>query len=381
MSYENKWIYEGIKKISLDLFTLYLAKNDWKKVEDLKKCQLWSFEDHEFYIPNSDKYADFHLRISEMIKKLQDIENRDLIYIIDDINDSRSDILRVRVDDLFTQEGTMLIEKAGKFINETLNLIRYSASAAEQKRKYYKSQPPKIVKDYLDNNVRMGQTERGSFVIKIISNIPVVELENTQEEFKGMKKPPFQREVIKTLAIALESTKKLIDQTKDTRSEEYILRTVEKGVSANLCDALDSLTNVVSNQDVEFSFAWSPIVEELELLPRKLTFNNSNSEYLRTVSEVLKKEDSETTKRISGQVVSLHREPGEESGEITIKDNETGHKYRIELSDDVYSKAVEAHKKKSLTSCNGEIERRGNTYSLKNVEDIEIQTQSDLGFN
>jgi len=108
--------------------------------------------------------------------------------------------------------------------------------------------------EYL-GRVRMGQTERGSYVLTILS--PVAPALASQSELRLDDEPPepFERQV--TLAEGLAALEHAARQAAASGGLSPLEEAVPFGVSANLCEAVAGLAAVSPAEGIEVRVAWS----------------------------------------------------------------------------------------------------------------------------
>jgi hypothetical protein len=190
--------------------------------------------DEEIVLPLREEVGDFALRVSEVLKVLESVEHRSQLEILRDLLTSSSDLIRVRASTGQTTNGSIPLDLAVLFVEEARDLMLAAACSTVGPRAYYARRKPAQANDYL-RGVRMGQTERGSYVLTILSPVPpslrAAEPEDAPPE-------PFERKVSRTLATALASVRTAAQRAAVTGDMQPFREAVEFGVSANFCDAL-----------------------------------------------------------------------------------------------------------------------------------------------
>jgi hypothetical protein len=78
----KEWITEGIEKIKLNTLNAYLIKTGWKREEDAGNWQLWESEGNYLYVPISEKFSDFKIRMADVANTLTNIEKRDMLFML-----------------------------------------------------------------------------------------------------------------------------------------------------------------------------------------------------------------------------------------------------------------------------------------------------------
>jgi hypothetical protein len=96
------------------------------------------------------------------------VERRSESEILQDLVTTSSDLIRVRAPSREAESGSLPIEEAVAFVERSPDLVLAAACAAITKRAHFASRKPTKAMEYLSRE-RMGQTERGSDVLTILS--------------------------------------------------------------------------------------------------------------------------------------------------------------------------------------------------------------------
>jgi hypothetical protein len=152
----------------------YLRSKGWRQDGDLGvKATLWvrANETDEIILPKRNDFADFDLRIAEVLKILEKTEARSQLDILRDVQTTSADLLRLRSSSRDATDGSLAIDDAVSLVESSRDLMMAAACAAIDRRPYYATRKAQQVTEYLEK-VRIGQTERGSFVLTILSPVP-----------------------------------------------------------------------------------------------------------------------------------------------------------------------------------------------------------------
>lgn len=141
--------------------------------------------------PTLNEYA---RRMAEVVQTLEVAEARSLLDILHDIVATSADIVRIRLQHSLIESGAIPLEYGMKMIEQGRELLLAAACAAVQRRAYFGARKPQEAVDYL-RGLRMGQTEQGSFVLRIQSPVtPLFQRPLTPEDGEE-EEPPFDRRV------------------------------------------------------------------------------------------------------------------------------------------------------------------------------------------
>jgi hypothetical protein len=94
------------------------------------------------------------------------------------------------------------LEQAVAFVERSRDMVLAAACAAITKRPYFATRKPTRATEYL-SRVRMGQTERGSYVLTILSPVAPELVAECQLPLDLEMPEPYERQVTRTLAEAL----------------------------------------------------------------------------------------------------------------------------------------------------------------------------------
>ena len=133
-----------------------------------------------------------------------------------------------------------------------------AACAALDKRVYYATRKAQRVMEYLAR-VRLGQSERGSYVLTILSPV-APELRPIQGELPLPAEilEPYERRVARSAACeALIALDEAARQAATNGDMGPFHAAVRRGVSANLCDAIVGLSTVSPGEDLDIHITWS----------------------------------------------------------------------------------------------------------------------------
>jgi hypothetical protein len=338
----------GLKPLSVKQ---YGEARKWKSVEGVKG-RIWVLAHPEIplkqlHIPMDSEIPGFGDAMLEVANRLSAIEERDLLSVLSDLHCVDSDVLRFRIsspdsrmgevpflDDIALREGAKkaLLAAACSVVKPARHHPRMSRGPAEQ----------------LIKNCRSGQTEHGSYVIKIVCPLFSVEKEA----------PPLPTEepfVRKATRLLMTATSRLIKGIEENSVDRVIEKdgTEGKSITWNLCDALLRM-QPPDDGKLELKAQWgSP--RDLELpnnTPACVAFPVEYFPVIEKVAGLLRpSKEMDTPQMFVGTVESLNGDVGEDgnrAGEVILSllDREAGEalKARVNLDASMYELALQAHK-------------------------------------
>jgi hypothetical protein len=333
----------------------YAKAFGWKQIQEAVDDRLFvmtnpDFPRRQLVFPMDDSLSDYSESVYRALLKLAEIQNQTPNQILNDIRCFADDVLRYRIDSPRQLNNGIPFAFAGNIMDAVRRLFLSAISMA---------QTPKIVYNRLAPNegfsllsaLRFGQTEQGSFVLRV--ECPVFALENSDsgtlfsdgDNATLIRKTTVSiRRGLQELVTAIE--KDNLDQIiNEAKSSETPI------ISANFCEALAGLQDEELKNSVDLSFIWA---NTLPLPSHEERFSNVRiqHDYFPKIYEVarsLRPSQHEVTDTFIGTVEKLHGETNDSQrreGEVILSlftKEGTTISAKVLLSEEDYAKAVEAH--------------------------------------
>ena len=168
-SIHDKQILETLKPLEL---ATYLRSKGWRQVQAVEdRWATWTKgSDFEVVLPLTRELGDFVLRMGDTLRTLEVVEDRSQLEILNDLLATSADIMRFRITYAEATDGTIPIEEGAQIVQRARDMVMAGACAAIEKRAVFQTRKPNQAVEYL-KKVRMGQTERGSYVVTVISRV------------------------------------------------------------------------------------------------------------------------------------------------------------------------------------------------------------------
>jgi len=311
--------------------------------------------------------------MGELLQTLAVFERRSQVQVYSDLLTTTSDVTRIRIVDAELTDGTLPIEENALIAQKTRDLVLAAACAATERRPVWHTRKPAKAVEFV-RSVRTGQTERGSYVITVISRVaPLLHMQ--QQLFET---DPYERQVTQTLAESLVALDQAAEQAALTQEMSAFDQAVPKGVNANLCDAVVGLwVGENLQRKVEFSFTWSPTRPVAAAVPRRIILSADRIPVIREAGRLMRERAPVTDFELRGAVVKLERPEGASVGKITVMGLLDDRQVRItaELLDAPYNEAITAHKQGKMLRLAGTLAKDGRGYVLKDPRDVVIDEE------
>jgi len=226
----------------------YLRAKGWRQEADLAgKGSLWLLQkdgsEFDVTLPARRELGDYALRMAEVLRAVADAEGRSQADVMRDVQTTTADLIRVRAPSRNAEDGTLPLDQAVTFVERSRDMMLAAACAAIDKRPVFAKRKAQQAMDYL-SHVRMGQSERGSYVLTILSPV-APELRPAQQSLLPVEpEEPYERLVTRTLMVGLKALNAAARQAAADGKMTPFQEAVGRGVSANLCDAVAGLSAV-----------------------------------------------------------------------------------------------------------------------------------------
>lgn len=373
-------ILRRLADITPDQLSAYLTLRGWSNDGRIGSlASIWhrpepQQNDVEILLPVADQAKDFKDRLFDAVEALGAYEARSPVDVISDVVGHFADRIRVRVFHFDVEGGTIPLED-GVLLNERArDLMEAAACASLSKRRQFIGRKPEEATEYI-KTLRLGQTEIGSYVVNIIAPMPP-----QQTDQLGLPSVPITNLVTATLSSGLRALDSAIQAVSNGGSTVAYEEAVNNGVSANLCDALVGLSGVNIRRGFEVTI--SPAGNSAAPSPiSTFFFDRDKVERVAEAAAHYKREDYTLYDRtITGSIEKLDRPMAEQRGTVTIATVLGGQpkNVSVELDEHEYQQAVDAHGRKDVVQCQGDVRVTARAARLMNAHSFRVVRNGDL---
>jgi hypothetical protein len=354
---------------------IYLRTHGWEPAETYRGAVRYLFageDDLEILLPTERSWRDFVLRMSETLKVLSAAEERSELEILQDLTLTSFDVVRVRVQPKTGENSSIPVDDGVALVEQGRNMMLAAACSAVEPRPQYPTRKPALAVEYL-RNVRLGQTERGSYIATLIS--PVAPFLTPSEEgrlFPDVEEP-FERRVVRTLASAVQATKDAATAVAVTSAGINVFReAIDQGISANLCEALAEMGGE-SQRGLAISFAWSLARPAPEQVPT-ITLEDDTIPVISEAARILRETSPQPDVTLTGTVVRLERTVETGPGRVSILGVADGEVKRatVDLEAADYDLAIMAHRDGRVVTVQGDLVKEGRGFVLATPRDFRV---------
>lgn len=363
----------------------YAKNNGWESVEGSRR-RIWLFRHPterllQLQIP-IDRDEDTAEAVFQIAERLAMVEKRPLESVIEDLASAGSDILRFRIISDEARGGSIPLDEAESLLTGARESLSSAACSVCNPVTHHPRTDRAEVRQLLQN-VRMGQTELGSFVLKVLCPLNAVTdpplLAETQ---------PFVRSVTQLL---MRSTGQLVTGIEqgnlDSVLEAQEAPNARAEISSNLCKGLMALKGDRETGEIEMSIKWA---SHLQLpAPNVRSVIRLPSEYFPEIARAHQRlrpqKDEDSDKRMIGTVETLNGDVGEDgrrSGEVTLAlllpDEEEIVRARTMLNPKDYETAVKAHERGlGYVQFIGRLRRGIRVSRIENLVDFKLLSEGE----
>jgi hypothetical protein len=248
-----------------------------------------------------------------------------------------------------------------------------------QTRPLFQGGPPGSVGRYLEK-VRVGQTERGSYIVNLLSPVSAVptQFEGTQEQLvqdgEQTGEAYFSRSVTKMLRNALESTKMAAGESRSDPYYQAFVSAVHSGVSANLCESLVKMYESGRQEGIQVDLRWAYTLPQRREEQLSFNFDYDEVEVLRGAATVLRATDPFENYLLMGEVVGLRRDDLLHTGRATVRATVEGKQRHVtvDLGHSDYNNAVASHYSGRRIRVRGRLQHINTQWILEEPRDFGV---------
>lgn len=372
----------------------FLRNKGWKK-EEFPNDNLLFFTSNiqddngkaiSLLIPNGSDFSDGEKRIISAVELLAAIDNIPFEKMVYAIKNQGSDIFEQRIFGP-ANLNSIPLEFMPDIMKCLRDLVFYSACLEDDPSPYFERKR-KVGREYTAK-CRFAHTFPGSFGLRIEMPLPP----NSQEilpfsddEKEVVSSEPMERRIMKRIYNGL----LLSIQGVNEGNVSLITDNYQNGFNANLCETMESLTELFPEYNFGYRINWSSEYKIPTKYIRKEEISiqaGQYSQFFESAAKTLRAKGESQQTTISGKIVSLHAIPEDDdddeeqapvfSGQYIVIEwsREDNKKTRIKasLSFEDYKKACDAHKEGRTIHLSGIPEKDGKSFVLRNASNFIIE--------
>ena len=390
---------DALLAVSPDALSAYALAAGWRRGEPYR-VNSYSYGGKglpEIIIPHTRNLGDYASVVANLIDTFAQLTEQDQTTVFRNLVTTDHDVVRIRADDI-DHSGSLAVSAGADIIQCSRTLLLAAACSLDSPRPFYRTHEYKDANDYL-NRVRLGQTDQGSFVVTLLSPVPLTRTTVPNLLDYGKSREPFDRRVTKRLADALaevrlrigvddafdtrafQASPNLMVVTPDVDDADYESRgrlqvSVERGVSANLCEALAKLTKSLGEFEISVVWARTCPTGKLRTIAR---FGEGDEPYVRKLSRALRRQITERDATLTGYVEQLKRGEADKGGTVTIRTWIEGRERSITviLRTHDYARAIQAHQQGAEVVVRGDLVKPSQRWRLVDASIVKVNLDGE----
>lgn len=370
------------KNYTFSSFSRFLNKLGWEKTNDLNEYYtVWHSpiideRQEELVVPITNEVFRLERDLNNIIKTLMSFYDKKEYQILDDFENSVKDQVKFRVKSEMTEDGYIPLVEGVRLLENTKEMLIASFLSISNKKKNYTGPHPENVNEAI-SNIKMGQTEEGSFIINIY--LPNDYYEDGQPSLLEEESDSFTR---KALTVMEQASTELISKAETFEEQHNDLSVFDdsylQGVSSNFCSAISEISSNGKN-DVEIEIILNDTIDAKENI-RKIEIKKEIIPIINNVKEYYKQDLTTENFVLIGHVTKLHQEVDDSEGDITLTCEIAGKlkKVKLDLNETFYTIAQEAHRNKSYLRCVGTLKINSRVTTLSNITEVLIISEDEI---
>lgn len=361
---------DALRAISPDALSAYARAAGWSKTDERygAHSDIYAAEGlPEIILPRTQRLGDYASVVAQLIEIFSKVAELDELALYRDLVNANRDVVRVRAGG--SDDGSLMVNDGVDLIDGARDMLLAAACSLREPQALYRAGANREAADLL-SRVRMAQTEQGSFVVALVISIPppIPTLFEDSEDYD----PPIERWMTRRLIQALDAARSATESTISGDGEAFE-RVVDKGVSANLCEALDRMISPFPTLDVGVTWA---LTRPMKSARKIVGFANADAPILREAARSFREREPQPDISLTGQIHRLRREEWESDGVVTMRAFIGGQSKSVKVyaKRTDYERLTEVHRQRLPVVMRGDLEQYGQRLSLRNARIISVIT-------
>lgn len=360
-------------------FTQYLQSQHWRLLKDNGIVSIWGAPNNETSIrlpnpvtPSEDEAEFTEIALSKLASYLNSSEELILQSILDATLPAKLGKISFRIIADDVDNGQISFHDGVELFITTKRFIENFAKTAWKKSATLSTHKPELVANFI-NNVKLGQTEHGSYTINVY--YPIEQLSMEEDLFQTRKS--FSETVNQNISSGLSALSSYL--TKQPDAPQNAGDFIQKGISIDLCDTLVRFSGKEEHRDLEITLH----SVEMENPRQIFRLQNMQIKEIRHIANQLNKDEHFFDKYVvKGKVIARHSLSGniEEGGRITVKMEIYGklRSIQIDLNPEEYKLANKATNDGNLLELIGKLRIKKDKGEMSNLIGIRILENKPL---
>ena len=365
----------ALSRITPPLLRRYLEVHGWTRDETWRgRITMWStvYDEQRYQIlaPLMELSDTYPVRISEAISTLAEVQGRSQLDVYYEVIAGGADVIRLRTMNGKASDRRSLSESA-KLLTDARELIASAARAAERPgQPVYRGRLSGSVVDYMNGIHPLPGYETGRD-LTLHSRVPPDYGEQT--DMGDSFNQPFARSVALALDHGLREVENSVQEVLGGVAEISSFElAAQRGVSANMCDAVAALAG--DQHGIEINLSWAA-VRPSEVSGEYFAFAESSADVLTEGARWLRRNSPFLNAHVTGEIVRLDRESQEVfDGRACVLYELDGRTVVLNVQFDTADReeVIHAFRQGIEINLDGDVHRNGNRYVLENPRSFSL---------
>lgn len=304
----------------------YLTLNGWQQVEGGPVASIWSRPTSQDpdrasllmpHLVDATDYSDrAHMLLSELARELNEPAEK----VRQDAVLVHFDVAPIRAADDVAIDDSIPLHAGLELFQAARKMIVAAAGATERRASQFGRSLPGRARQH-SHVVRVGQTQRGSYIVPIISRarysfgdaIPEQHLDVAVEESL------YERRVMSTFATALGTLEEVAVRRSRSPKGSELTDAVGEGVSRELVLGVLRALKSEAISGISVGFRWAPASTPPRNAPELVEFPAEAGDSLRSVAERLRTLDTPRRDVLYGVVTELRHRPNDPDRRVGVE--------------------------------------------------------------
>ena len=370
-----------IAQVTFTQLRTYLLSTGWQQDAEIDGlATIWhrppqEENESEILLPSKGVARDYEDRLVDLLLALANYEGCDPDFLLQKLQLLAIDLVSVQVVHHDVENGTIPLDDGVLLNQRARDLMNSAALSTLSKRRHFLGGRPPEAAVYI-SGLRLGQTKVGSYIVNVLA--PVGQPSNQLESVEAMS---FSQAVTSNLTSAVRALSEAVSNYEKSKELSAFDIAVEKGASANMCDALVGFSGNSKGRSFKLSIEPASSGMFAENDSYKFEFNSSDVNLLVLAAGYYRDNYILNDRVIRGMVKRLDRKPGAESGIITIATQLAGGQDKnvsVELNGADYVEAIHAHEAEVVVECRGDVHVSPRSAKLLNPSGFKIFRNGQL---
>ena len=360
---------EALRAVSPAALSSYARASGWTRAEEYGDHSDVYAADRmpEIILPRHQNLGDYASVVRKLIEVFAEVAETDELALYRDLVTADRDVVRVRAPE--GEAGRVNVSDGVALIHGARDMLLAAACSVQNPQPVYRMGAHRDAADCL-KRFRLGQTGQGRFDLELSSPVVPPPIRPGITSDRPADEEPIERRITRRLFDGLAATRKATEMTVAGDAGAF-WKSVDLGVSANLCEALAGVMEPFRGIDVMVTWARTRPAPRFRDIGR---FASSDAPILREAARSFRSREPLPNETLVGLVRIQKRDVAERDGTIGLRTSVDGRNQSVRtvLKRSDYERALTAHGQRSPVVVKGDLDRVGSRWHLLNPQIVDV---------